>query len=157
MVAAEGVVRDEDAQISLLMLYELHYRGIIGVRDSWEWQPDLLAVRAVLEDQFETEIRNLTTVPGVPADGDVAGLLFGLTAPQPASLSKFLAQRATVTQFREFLIHRSVYHVPGKGRGSPGEDHGRPRRTRRRLRRFGVSGRVGGCRPGQRIVHDWCQ
>src|ERR1700712_913700 len=66
MVAASGVVRDEDAQLSLLMLYELHYRGLAGVSDSWEWHPELLAVRAVLEDRFETEIRDLTVVPAVP-------------------------------------------------------------------------------------------
>src|SRR4051794_24186000 len=57
LVAASGVVRDEDAQLSLLMLYELHYRGLTGVNDSWEWHPQLLAVRAVLEDRFERELR----------------------------------------------------------------------------------------------------
>jgi hypothetical protein len=112
MTATGGVVRDEDAQISLLMLYELHYRGLGGVSDNWEWHPDLLAVRAVLEDRFETEIRDLTTVPDLPLDGDIAGVLFRMTAPQPGpTLSKFLAQRATVEQYREFLTHRSVYHL----------------------------------------------
>jgi hypothetical protein len=112
MTAASGVLRDEDAQLSLLMLYELHYRGIAGVSDSWEWHPELLAVRAVLEDRFETEIRDLTVVPAVPGEGDIAGALFALTAPQPGpSLSKFMAQRANLEQFREFLIHRSVYHL----------------------------------------------
>jgi len=112
MVAGTGVVRDEDAQLALLVLYELHYRGITGVSDCWEWHPELLAVRAVLEDRFETEIRDLTVVPAVPADGDIAGLLFGMTAPRPGpSVSKFIAHRATVEQFREFLTHRSVYHL----------------------------------------------
>jgi len=112
MITANSVIRDEDAQVSLLTLYELHYRGIIGVNDTWEWHPDLLAVRAVLEDRFESEIRDLTVVPDVPAGGDVAGMLFALTAPRPGpSLSKFIAQRATVAQFREFLTHRSVYHL----------------------------------------------
>ncbi len=112
MTATGGVVRDEDAQISLLILYELHYRGLGGVSDNWEWHPDLLAVRAVLEDRFETEIRELTTVPDLPLDGDIAGVLFRMTAPQPGpTLSKFLAQRATVEQYREFLTHRSVYHL----------------------------------------------
>jgi hypothetical protein len=111
-VATNGMVQDEDAQLSLLMLYELHYRGITGVSDSWEWHPELLAVRAVLEDRFETEIRDLTVVPVVPADGDIAGALFAMTAPRPGpNLSKFIARRATVQQFREFLTHRSVYHL----------------------------------------------
>ena len=112
MVATTGVLQDEDAQLSLLMLYELHYREINGVDDSWEWHPELLAVRGLLEDRFETEIRERTDVPGVPDDGDIPGVLFRMTAPQPGpSLSKFIAQRATVEQFREFLTHRSVYHL----------------------------------------------
>jgi hypothetical protein len=112
MVASSGVVRDEDAQLSLLVLYELHYRGITGVSDSWEWCPELLAVRGVLEDRFETEIRDLTEVPATPVDGDIPGVLFAMTAPQPGpSLSKYIARHATVDQFREFLTHRSVYHL----------------------------------------------
>jgi hypothetical protein len=112
MVATGGVIRDEDAQLSLLMLYELHYRGISGVSDGWEWHPDLLAVRAVLEDRFERELRDVTVVPPVPADGDIPGVLFAMAAPQPGpGLAKFLARRATVEQYREFLTHRSVYHL----------------------------------------------
>ena len=111
-VAPAGVLVDDDAQIALLSLYELHYRGLQGVSDCWEWEPDLLAVRAVLESRFETEIRDRTCVPDLPRDGDVAGTLFSMTAPQPGpSLSKYLAHRASVEQFREFLIHRSIYHL----------------------------------------------
>ncbi len=111
-VAPAGVLLDEDVQVSLATLYELHYRGLHGVSDRWEWDPDLLAVRGILEERFETEIRDRTTVPDVPADGDVAATLFAMTAPQPGpSLSKFLAHRATLEQFREFLTHRSIYHL----------------------------------------------
>ncbi len=110
--APNGVLRDEDLQISLFMLYELHYRGLVGVSDDREWDPGLLAVRRVLEDRFESEIRAATTVPDVPADGDIASALFALTAPQPGpGLSNFLARKATLEQFREFLTHRSIYHL----------------------------------------------
>lgn len=110
--ATRGVVSDEDSQLSLLMLYELHYRGLAGVNDCWEWHPELLSVREVIEQRFETEIRDLTVVPELPPDGAMAGALFRLTAPAPGpSLSKFMAQRASQTQFREFLTHRSVYHL----------------------------------------------
>ncbi len=110
--APAGVLLDEDVQISLLSLYELHYRGISGVSDRWEWDPDLLAVRGVLEQRFETEIRDRTTVPGLPGDGDIAGALFAMTAPQPGpSLSRYVAQSASIEQFREFLTHRSIYHL----------------------------------------------
>jgi hypothetical protein len=111
-VAPGGVLVDEDVQITLATLYELHYRGVQGVAERWEWDPDVLAVRGVLEERFETEIRDRTMVPEVPADGDVARALFALTAPQPGpTLSKFLAHHATVEQYREFLVHRSIYHL----------------------------------------------
>ena len=111
-VAPSGLLLDEDAQIALLSMYELHYRGLHGVSDNWEWDPDLLAVRAVLESRFETEIRDRTCVPEVPRDGDIAQALFAMTAPQPGpSLSKYLAHRASVEQFQEFLVHRSIYHL----------------------------------------------
>ncbi len=111
-VAPNGVLLDDDVQISLAALYELHYRGLRGVSDRWEWDPDLLAVRGVLEERFETEIRDRTAVPGLPTDADIAATLFSLTAPQPGpSLSKYMAHRATLEQFREFLVHRSIYHL----------------------------------------------
>ncbi len=110
--APDGVLRDEDLQISLFMLYELHYRGFVDVSDELEWDPDLLAVRRLLEVRFESEIRRATTVPELHEDGDLAAALFALTAPQPGpGLSNFLARKATVEQFREFLTHRSIYHL----------------------------------------------
>jgi len=77
MVATTGVLADEDAQLSLLVLYELHYRGLNGVDDSWEWHPELLAVRALLEDRFETEIRDRTVVRRSRLTGTSPGCCFG--------------------------------------------------------------------------------
>src|SRR5690242_11618823 len=60
---------DEDVQLTLFVLYELHYAGVEGVDDAWEWAPDLLRARAVLEEAFERELRARVTVPeGVAAD-----------------------------------------------------------------------------------------
>src|SRR5215218_7650057 len=44
---------DDDFQLALYCCYELHYRGVDGVDERWEWDPGLLAVRARLEDVFE--------------------------------------------------------------------------------------------------------
>ncbi len=33
---------DEDLQLALYLCYELHYRGLPGVSDGWEWEPALL-------------------------------------------------------------------------------------------------------------------
>src|SRR5436305_523839 len=35
---------DEDLQLALYLCYELHYRGLPGVADEWEWEPSLLAL-----------------------------------------------------------------------------------------------------------------
>src|SRR4051794_30777819 len=58
LAAAEGLaatgadpLTDEDLQLSLAICYELHYRGFEDVDDGWEWQPDLLRLRAGLEDR----------------------------------------------------------------------------------------------------------
>ena len=44
---------DEDLQLALYLCYELHYRGLPGVDERWEWSPALLTVRAALEARFE--------------------------------------------------------------------------------------------------------
>ncbi len=111
-VAAGSVLHDEDVQWTLFLLYELHYRGIDRVSDRWEWNPDLLAVRALLEEPFERELRRLAAATEIPMAPDVAETLFAMTAPTKGpSLSRFMAARATDEQFREFLTLRSAYHL----------------------------------------------
>ena len=51
---------DEDLHLSLYLCYELHYRGLPGVDEHWEWQPSLLAARARLEHCFEQGLREGT-------------------------------------------------------------------------------------------------
>jgi len=52
---------DEDLQLALYLCYELHYRGLPGVGDAWEWHPGLLAWRAELEAVFKQAV--LAAVP----------------------------------------------------------------------------------------------
>ena len=112
-VPAEGILLDDDAQLSLLLLYELHYRGIEDVTDGWEWHPQLLEVRAVLEDRLESELRSRTTIPQTGPDG-IPEVLFAMTAPTPdrgSSLAGYLARHGTIANYRDFLTLRSVYHL----------------------------------------------
>ncbi|WP_433538686.1 iron-containing redox enzyme family protein [Micromonospora sp. CA-249363] len=102
---------DEDLQLTLFLCYELHYRGWRGVDEGWEWQPTLLALRARAERPFEAALRRLTGVPAVPADGVAAGLAELVAADDGPSLAAALQRRADLTQFREFVAHRSVYHL----------------------------------------------
>jgi hypothetical protein len=109
---AGDILADEDLQWSLYLLYELHYRGIAGVSDSWEWHPDLLRVRAELEAPFERRLREIAATVPVPDATDIAETLFAMTAPTKGpSLSRYVASRATEEQFREFLTLRSAYHL----------------------------------------------
>ncbi|MFP5369868.1 MAG: iron-containing redox enzyme family protein [Actinomycetes bacterium] len=108
------VLADDDVQLSLGVLYELHYQGFEGVDPDSEWSPDLLRVRAVLERLVEAALRSEVRLPALPETTApaVADALATLTADDAGpSLSEFLARRATVAQFREFLLHRSVYQL----------------------------------------------
>jgi len=115
VVGASGdVLADEDVQLALLVLYELHYRGLDGVDERWEWSPELLAVRGDLERAFEAAVRALAPVPETPATraAEVAEALFAITsADEGPSLSSYVAKHATDTQIREFVVHRSIYHL----------------------------------------------
>ncbi len=102
----------EDLQISLFICYELHYRGFDGVDDRWEWDPTLLRLRAAMEERFEGEVRALVgALPSVPPDGVGRALADLVAADDGPSLAKFLERKATLAQFREFAVHRSIYQL----------------------------------------------
>jgi hypothetical protein len=110
---AGDVLHDDDVQVSLTMLYELHYTGLDGVDDRWEWDPALIGVRGILEEAFEERLRTL-----VPADAGrevgstVADVLAQvIEADDGPPMAKFLERTATVDQWREFLVHRGTYQL----------------------------------------------
>jgi hypothetical protein len=100
---------DDDLQLALYILYELHYRSFAGVDPEWEWEPSLIAFRAELERAFEGALRS-----AVPAEspGDVPAQLQAiLDAAGGPSLSRYLETHASLEQFREFAVHRSAYQL----------------------------------------------
>ena len=122
----DDILSDDDLQLALFCLYELHYGGLDGVDDAWEWEPGLIAVRRLLEAPFEQALRSAALVAAGPAsanserlaaegkpDSDaVADMLFALAAQDSGpSLSRYVAKKATVEQLAEFLIHKSVYQL----------------------------------------------
>jgi hypothetical protein len=110
----EDLLRDEDVQVALYVMYELAYRGFDGVDDAWEWDVELLRARAAIEERLEAELRARVPMPQRPdPNGDaVAAALFALTAEDGSpGLSHFIAKRADVEQLRELLVHRSVYQL----------------------------------------------
>jgi Iron-containing redox enzyme len=106
---------DEDLQLALYCCYELHYRGLPGVDERWEWSPSLLELRARMEERFVDGLTELVGTPQLGADVaweemDLAlrGIVDGDEAP---SLSQHLSREGTLEQLREFLIHRSAYQL----------------------------------------------
>ncbi len=103
---------DEDLHLALYCSYELHYRGLPGVDDRWEWAPDLIALRNGLEDAFEAELRATVPVPGEPAPEEMDLALRAIAeADAGPSLSTHLERKGTLPQFLEFVVHRSAYQL----------------------------------------------
>ena len=112
-VAAAGAaaLTDEDLQISLAVLYELHYRGFEGVSEDWEWDLALLGVRAALERRHLAALRGLVgrmELTDEPIDRQLTALIAADDGP---SLSSFMAKQGSLEQWREYLTLRSVYHL----------------------------------------------
>jgi hypothetical protein len=110
---AAGAATDHDLQLALWLAYELHYRGLAGVDDAWEWHPGLVEVIGEWEALLLDALVSVTGGPSVESEpGAVAPRLFQLAAGDGGpSLSQVMMREATVDQFREFLVHRSIYHL----------------------------------------------
>ena len=104
---------DEDLQLALYLCYELHYRGLPGVDERWEWSPSLLALRQALEHRFEAALRAAVGPVGpvpAPQEFDIALRAIGDGDDWP-SLSRHIEREAPLDQVLEFLVHRSAYQL----------------------------------------------
>jgi hypothetical protein len=111
-VAPPDPLSDEDLQLALYLCYELHYRGLPGVADEWEWEPSLLALRRDLERCFEGALRAAVPRPPTPAPEDMDLALRAISeACDAPSLSCYLERHATFEQVLEFVVHRSAYQL----------------------------------------------
>ncbi|YCK35952.1 iron-containing redox enzyme family protein [Actinomadura sp. ATCC 39365] len=110
---APGPDGEEDLQLALFACYELHYQGFDEVDDRWEWEPSLLRLRGLLEDRFERELAGAVPRPGPVPPGEVRRALTALTAEDDdePSVSLHLQREAGIETFREFVVHRSIYHL----------------------------------------------
>ena len=113
--AAVDTLSDDDAQLALWMLYEMHYRGFEGADPALEWDLDLLALRRELEHFLEIQLRERTTkvVHAAEAqDDDVADLLLRLCSQDdsPAAAS-YVHRSGKREHLLELLMHRSVYQL----------------------------------------------
>lgn len=108
----EDPLEDDDLQLALYLCFELHYRSFPGVDPAWEWNPGLLAIRAALEHRFLAALE-VELGPGEAVDPcDVGEALFRIeAADEGVSLSRRLEATADLEEFREFVVHRSLYQL----------------------------------------------
>jgi hypothetical protein len=100
---------DEDLQLGLYVLYELHYRSFPGVADGWEWEPSLLAFRRSLERAFEEACRDECAPTSTTRVADE--LRRAVEEFDGPSLSSYMLQQGTLDDMQEFAIHRSLYQL----------------------------------------------
>ncbi len=111
--AVEDPLADEDLQLSLYLCYELHYRGLPGIDDGWEWEPSLLALRDALEQHFEHGLLAAVPLADGAHDGDaeIDRELREMAEQEGASLSSYVRAKASLQEVREFVVHRSAYQL----------------------------------------------
>jgi heme oxygenase-like protein len=113
LVTPVDALSDQDLQLALYLCYELHYRGLPGVADAWEWEPSLLALRRDLEAAFEAALSAAVPrppAPDAPEEMDLA-LRAVAAADDGPSLSRYIERDATTEQLLEFVAHRSAYQL----------------------------------------------
>ena len=112
--AVESVdpIVDEDLQLALYVAYEIHYAGIHGVDEAWEWAPSLVGFRAALERPFEAAVAELVQ-PAAAAELDSVGAALQeiVTGDPGPPLSRYMETQGTLEQMREHVIHRSAYQL----------------------------------------------
>ncbi|MCK2215475.1 iron-containing redox enzyme family protein [Actinomadura sp. ATCC 31491] len=107
-------LEDGDLQLALFACYELHYRGFDDVDDRWEWQPSLLGFRRELERCLEAALAHAVPRPAPVPPHQVRRALKELVADDEQrgpGLSAYLQREADLARFREFVAHRSIYHL----------------------------------------------
>lgn len=97
---------DDDLALALTLAHQLHYDGLPGVDDRWEWHPRLLTAVGRWEDRFERALREQVDATG----GDVVETLSDLANGDGGrSTSAWLAEHGALWHVREEAVHRSLY------------------------------------------------
>jgi hypothetical protein len=107
------LLADDDVQLALYLCYELHYGELEGVDDRWEWDPGLLAFRAVLERAFEASLCQAVPPPQSATPAEVVGTALHalVAAGDDPPLSQAIELQATRAQLRELMVHRSAHQL----------------------------------------------
>jgi hypothetical protein len=110
-IPTDSAVLSDDLQLALYCCYELHYQGLPGVDEHWEWEPSLLHMRRELERAFEKELRAALPDYETRTANAVPETLWDLSRQEGFSLSAWLHEHGTRFHAQEFAIHRSAYQL----------------------------------------------
>ncbi|MBJ8338037.1 iron-containing redox enzyme family protein [Antrihabitans sp. YC3-6] len=97
-----------DLHLALYVCYELHYRGFAGVAGDWEWNVDLLRLRAAMERVFLGYVRD-NVEPGEDAVAEMDAL--SREPVDGSGASYYLRDHGSWEQMREYFALRSLYHL----------------------------------------------
>ena len=112
LASVTDLLGDNDLHLALYACYELHYRSFADVADDWEWNPGLLQARNVMESAFIDALELALGEFPVPDSESLGEHLFELEKNDPGPpLSRYVETQAEAEQFREFVIHRSLYQL----------------------------------------------
>ena len=100
---------DDDFQLALHCIYDLSYRGFRGVDDRWEWNARILALRGLLEERFQRDLREAVAESGLDRGAESVDEV--LERGSGPSLSGHMIAAGTRREFVEFCIHRSAYQL----------------------------------------------
>jgi Iron-containing redox enzyme len=101
---------DDDLQLALYCCYEAHFTTLPEAVDDLEWDLELLRFRRELEWVFELGLRGV--VGATPDEADIgAAIPAMLAADDGPSLSLYMATHGTLSEMRDFVVHRSAYQL----------------------------------------------
>ena len=102
----------DDLQLALFICHELHYGGVEGISDAWEWRPSLVAFGSALERAMLDRLLDEPGYHGQCRPEQLPEEIFALSSAESGpSLSRYLEGRAGNEEFREFVQHRSAYQL----------------------------------------------
>lgn len=100
----------EDLPLALYCCYELHYRGLDGVDEGWEWHPGLLSVRATMEERFLAALHDAVGEVEAP-DDIVTHLQSALAGDDGRSVGAWCEERGELAHLREQAVLRTPWQL----------------------------------------------
>jgi Iron-containing redox enzyme len=112
LIDSPDPIADDDLQLALYIAYELHYSGIRGVDERWEWSPPQLSFRGALERPFEEAVAALVPPAEAAELESVGSALQQIVAEDPGPpLSRYMETQGALEQMVEHVVHRSAYQL----------------------------------------------